>query len=100
VRTESLLIAGQICKHFNDLYDPDRGFAVVEAMVYCFNRPNHGRKPDVTFVWRNRLPDGRVPVGDITVVPALVVEVLSPGNNAFDLDEKLTEYLKSGIRLV
>lgn len=100
VGTESLFIAGQISQSLNAAYYPDRGFAVVEAMVYCFNRPNHGRKPDVTFLWRNRLPDGRVPVGDITITPDLVVEVLSPGNTAFDLDEKLTDYLEAGIPLI
>jgi Uma2 family endonuclease len=98
--TESLFIAGRICDALNTHYYPEKGFAVVEAMVYCFGRPHHGRRPDVTFVWRDRLPDRKIPVGDLTIVPDLMVEVLSPGNTAYEVDDKLTEYLAVGLPLV
>src|SRR6476469_4357221 len=69
VGTKSLFIASQICERLNAMFYPKAGFAVVEAMVYCFGRPNHGRKPDVSFVRFDRLEGKTVPVGDILVAP-------------------------------
>jgi len=100
VGTKALFIAVRICERLNAAYYPARGFAVVEAMTYCFDRPNHGRKPDVAFVSHQRLPDGRVPDGDLRVTPDLVVEVLSPGNSGVELQDKLDEYLAAGIGIV
>ena len=100
VGTAALLIASLIIQRLNALYYPDKGFAVAEAMIYCFRRKDRGRKPDVTFMWLRRLPDGKVPVGDIHIAPDLVVEVLSPGNTGLELEEKLSDYLGAGIPLV
>jgi Uma2 family endonuclease len=47
-----------------------------------------------------RLPGGRIPEGDIFVVPDLVVEVLSPGNGGIELEEKLDEYLDAEAPMV
>ena len=98
--TKSLFIASQICDRLNAVFYPKVGFAVVEAMVYCFDRPNHGRKPDVSFVKFDRLVDKKVPVGDILLSPDLVVEVLSPGNTGIELEDKLDEYLGAGVPMV
>src|SRR3712207_6047823 len=73
VGTEALLIAGQIADRFNRAYYPAQGFAVVEAMVYCFDLPNRGRKPDVSFVWNRRVPGGKAPKGDLMLAPDVVV---------------------------
>lgn len=100
VGTRSLFIAHLICEKFNSTFYPEVGFAVVETMVYCFARSDHGRKPDVTFVRFARLPRAEVPEGDIHIVPDLVVEVLSPGNGGIEIDDKLDEYLGAGVPLV
>ena len=100
VGAEALYIAMRIAALLNALYDPKEGVALVEAMIYCFDRPNHGRKPDVSFFWRSRLPEGRVPKGDFHVAPDLVVEVLSPSNTGIELEVKLDEYLLAGISSV
>ena len=59
------------------------------------------RGPDVAFVSRDRLPDGRFP-GDAypSIAPDLVVEVLSPGNTKGEMSRKRIEYFHSGVRLV
>lgn len=100
VGSEALFIAYRICERLNSTFYPAQGFALVEAMVYCFERRNHGRKPDVVFVWNRRVPDGKIPKGDLYVVPDVVVEVLSPGNSGLELEEKLDEYLAAGAPLV
>ena len=63
-------------------------------------QPNRVRKPDLMFVRRGRVPDGRVSQGWITVVPDLVVEVVSPRDLVEDLERKLTEYRDAGIPLI
>src|SRR5947209_8801790 len=100
VGTEALLIASEIRDRISAAFYPHTGFAVVEPMVYCFGRPNHGRKPDVAYVRFDRVADRIVPRGDIHLAPDLVVEVLSPGNSGVEVQEKLDEYLDAGIPMV
>ena len=100
VGTEALFIASRISERLNASQYPQRGFAACEVMIYCFDRANHGRKPDVVFAPFDRLPDRRIPKGDLRFAPDLVVEVLSPGNGGIEVEEKLNEYLEAGVRLV
>jgi Uma2 family endonuclease len=59
------------------------------------------RAPDVTFVRRERLPDGRVPREPIAAFsPTLPIEVLSPSNTKREMDRKLREYFDAGAELV
>jgi Uma2 family endonuclease len=64
------------------------------------DEPSRVRKPDMTFVRSGRLPGGRVPHGWLTVVPDLVVEVVSPNDRVEDLETKLAEYREAGIPLI
>jgi Uma2 family endonuclease len=66
----------------------------------CFSDdPDKLRKPDVSFVSRIRLP-GEPPDGYIKIAPDLAVEVLSPGDLASDVEEKVQEYLGAGVKLI
>ena len=58
------------------------------------------RSPDVSFVRANRLPDGKAPDSFGDGAPDLCVEILSPSEEAGDIDRKLREYFASGARLV
>ena len=59
------------------------------------------RLPDVSFISRERLPGGLAPREPVpTLAPDLAVEVLSEGNTADEIDQKLREYFQSGTRLV
>jgi Uma2 family endonuclease len=59
------------------------------------------RIPDVAFVSWDRVPGRRVPDAPIpTLVPNLVVEVLSESNTAAEMERKLGEYFASGVELV
>jgi len=95
-----LFIAARIIERLNSHFYPHEGAAVGEVMVYCFDRANHGRKPDVVFVRKNRFPGSQIPDGDIRLAPDLVVEVLSPGNSGIELEDKLDEYLAAGVAMV
>lgn len=66
----------------------------------CFPDPGRLRKPDASFVRLDRLPATEFLEGALTVVPDLVVEVLSPDDLAYEVDDKIREYLDAGVRLV
>ena len=100
VGTHASLIAVRICERLNAAFYLTLGYAVTESVIYCFGRPDHGRRPDAYFIRLDRIPDGQVPSGDLHVAPDLVVEVLSPGNSAIELEAKLDEYLDAGVAMV
>lgn len=59
------------------------------------------RLPDVTFVSRDDLPGGVAPKSPIAALPpTLAVEIVSEGNTAGEMRQKLKEYFDSGSRLV
>ena len=58
------------------------------------------RKPDISFIRFGRLPDDEVPDKSIEVAPDVAVEVISPTDIAEEVEKKLDEYLRAGVRLV
>lgn len=59
------------------------------------------RIPDVSFVAWDRLPGRKVPTDPIPeLAPDLAVEVLSDGNTAAEMQRKLEDYFRAGVRLV
>lgn len=57
------------------------------------------RLPDVAFVAEGRF-EGGIPEGFPDLAPDLAVEVLSPGDRARDVLDKVGEYLQAGVRRV
>lgn len=58
------------------------------------------RRPDVAFIARGRLPAEQLARGHVTISPDLAVEVVSPNDTVYDLNKKVEEYLRAGVRLV
>ena len=79
----------------------DLGWVFSSGMgFYCFpDRPNTVRRPDVSFVSRERLDPKTLGRGYIQLVPDLVVEVISPTDNVYELDEKIADFLQAGAKL-
>jgi Uma2 family endonuclease len=72
-----------------------------EGMYRCFpSHPKRVRKPDVSFIRRDRLPDGLVPRGITNIRPDLAVEVISPGDYYYEVEEKIADYYDAGIPLI
>jgi Uma2 family endonuclease len=72
-----------------------------DAGYRCFpTRPRLVRKPDVSFIRPGRLPDERIPKGDVSIPPDLAVEVVSPNDLYNEVDVKVSEYLAVGVPLV
>lgn len=67
----------------------------------CFSDdPNRVRRPDASFIRRERLPNGLPQRGHFRIAPDLAAEVISPNDLASDLYRKTGEYLAAGVRLV
>jgi len=63
--------------------------------------PGLVRIPDVSFISLDRLPGGKVPREPIAdLVPDLAVEVISRFNTPEEMNRKLAEYFRLGVRLV
>ncbi len=81
----------RIDRYFGSRYP--QFWSAVEVRVQV--RPNRFRVPDVCLV------KGPRPAGNIlTAPPFLVVEVLSPGDRADELEDKVDDYLTFGVRYV
>ncbi len=63
-------------------------------------RPNLVRKPDVSLVVRERVPATGTPDGYFALAPDLAIEVISPNDLLYEVDEKVGEYLRAGVREV
>ncbi len=63
-------------------------------------KPDTVRAPDVGFVRKARLPNGKVPRSYFPGAPDLAVEVVSPGDRADEIDDKVKCWLRYGTRLV
>jgi len=62
--------------------------------------PDTVRAPDAAFVAKERLPAGELPPGYLEMVPDLAVEVVSPGDSAREVREKVADWLRAGVRLL
>ncbi|MDT7893714.1 MAG: Uma2 family endonuclease [Armatimonadota bacterium] len=72
------------------VFDSQTGFRPYENL----------RAPDISFVSKDRLPEGKLPKGFGHLAPDLAVEVLGPEEKVSDYDGKVAEYLSWGVRLI
>lgn len=72
-----------------------------DAYYACFpDRPHHARKPDVSFIRKERLPADWLEQGYFRIPPDLAVEVVSQGDTVYEVDEKIAELLDAGVAMV
>lgn len=72
-----------------------------EVGYRCFGEDvDRVRRPDASFIRGDRLPVAEVPWGFLTLPPDLAIEAVSPGDAHSELEEKVSEYLAAGVRLV
>jgi Uma2 family endonuclease len=71
--------------------DSSTGFKMINGNI---------RSPDVSFMKKERLPGGKLPVGFIEGAPDLAIEIVSPSEQAVDLLRKVAEYFESGAQQV
>src|SRR5688500_1678314 len=72
-----------------------------EASYQCYpNAPEKVRKPDLSFVRSGRLDLRDLPKGHCRIPPDLAIEVTSPNDLAYEVEDKVAEYLGAGVPLV
>lgn len=83
-------------------YDHKLGYVESEMLFHLVGDGRHRRRPDIAFISYDRWPRGKrfTSENSLKVVPDLVVEVVSPSNFANEVEEKVVEYLRAGVRLV
>ena len=80
----------------------DAGLVWPSSMGYQIfpSSPEKVRKPDVSFIGKDKLSNDVMESGFIKVAPDLAVEVLSPNDLAYEVDRKVAEYFSAGVRLI
>ena len=100
----SSFVAGEVHGQLRDFVKPRRlGWVSPEGTSYrCFpDDENRVRRADVAFHRLDRLtPAQALAEGHCTVVPDLVVEVVSPNDLSYEVNEKRLEWLAAGAQLV
>jgi Uma2 family endonuclease len=79
------------------------GWVVGSSCGYrCFPwKPKRIRRPDISFITRERLPsEAQWSEGYVTIPPDLAVEVTSPSDAIYELQEKVEQYRRAGVRLI
>ncbi len=83
-----------------DAYVEEKGLGLVcnSQTTYRFIGQKQNRLPDLSFVSRERLPQRIDQNADFA--PDLAVEVLSKGDDVSEVDKKILQYQRSGVRLI
>ncbi len=79
----------------------ERKLGIVGPELGCIlsRNPDVVRAPDISFISAARLREANQE-GFFDGAPDLAVEVVSPGDRAAEMQEKISEYLRAGTRLV
>ena len=76
------------------------GRVVVESGFRLGSQPDTVRGPDVAFIARERIPAEGLPRAFFEGAPDLAVEIVSPTDNATELEIKVHDYLRNGAQRV
>lgn len=80
-------------RQLGETYAAETGFILARD-------PDTVLAPDFAFIRAERAESARVKRGFVPVPPDLVVEVVSPGDTATEVQDKTTAWLQAGVRLV
>ena len=81
----------------------EAGWVLPEGTSYqCFpDQPTKVRRADVSLIRLDRLSLAQATAeGHLPIAPDLAVEVVSPNDNAYEVDEKVQDFLRAGARRV
>ncbi|MDB5309961.1 MAG: hypothetical protein JWO38_4163 [Gemmataceae bacterium] len=103
VSAKSSRIGGRLYRRLDEYCDTHSGWAFpAETSFRCFpDDKTRYRKPDAAFIALDRFtPEQYDTEGHISVCPDVVVEVTSPNDLSYDVNEKRQEWLRAGVRVV
>lgn len=76
------------------------GYVGVEAGYILSRDPDTVRGPDISYVRQDHIPVSGIPEGFWNLAPDLAVEVVSPGETADGVRQKVRDFLGAGTPLV
>jgi Uma2 family endonuclease len=95
------ILAVEIARLLKNFVKPRKLGTVLGEAGLLRLAPGLVRIPDVAYLSMEKFPGGRFPKQKILpAAPDLAVEVLSESNTRQEMEEKLTDYFRSGARLV
>jgi Uma2 family endonuclease len=95
------MVAGEIIRLIGNFVRPRKLGVVLGEAGMLRLAPGLIRIPDVAFLSMDKFPGGRFPrEAALPFAPDLAVEVISRGNTAQEMAEKLRDYFAAGSRLV
>ena len=100
---DSAWVGGEVHRRLaNYGVETGHGWAFPEGASYrCFSEDRERvRRPDVSYIVRERLPQGPEAIGHCRICPDLAVEVISPSDVYYEIEDKIEEYLAAGVRQV
>lgn len=103
---ESSWVGGKVFRKLADFAEDRRlGWAFPDGTSYqCFQHleddPERTRRPDASVILWDRLPGGPARKGHTRIAPDLVVEVVSPNDEAYKIEDKVHEWFGAGVREV
>lgn len=104
VSKESSRVAARVCTRLDNYCEPrGAGYVFPEGTSFCCfpDDRTRVRRPDTSFIRLDRMPPAAYQdEGHCATVPDLVVEVISPNDNAGEVSEKLQQWLDAGVRVV
>lgn len=62
--------------------------------------PDTVRGPDLSFVAQERVPPGPLPTGHLDAVPDFAVEIISASNSYYEIEGKISDYLRFGVKMI
>src|SRR5262245_49715416 len=99
----SCYVAAVLLRLLSDQKVSRLGWLLGEGTTYqCFpHKPDQTRRSDLSFIRLDRLSlaDAAKP-GHVRIAPDLAAEVISPNDGAYDVDEKVQDYLQAKVRLI
>jgi len=103
VSVYSSRVAVKVSKILDNYCDQTGAGIVLESELgyRCFPwKPRRVRRVDVAFIRADRLSEQLLSAGFCSIAPDLAVEVVSPNDLIEELDEKVAEYLRAGVKLI
>ena len=89
---------GRFVQSFVD--ENDLGEVMVETGFRLVDNPDTVRSPDASFLAADKLSTTGLPDGFISGAPDLAIEVVSPGDTASEIQDKVHDYLTYGAQLI
>ena len=76
------------------------GDVLSETSFRCFpDDPDKIRRPDIAFITASRAL-ANPPEGHIAIAPDIAIEIVSPNDKIYEMDEKLADYRAAGVKFI